>query len=92
MLQSTVVELLVLFVILYTLYVVVSTLYLSPIAHIPGPKLAALSFWYEFYYDVYFVDDMNGKSQISMSTTAQSFVSILSRFTLAIRISMTRAT
>ena len=27
-------------------------LFFSNIAHIPGPRLAALSSWYEFYYDV----------------------------------------
>ena len=36
----------------YVLYLAISRLYLSPVASIPGPRLAALSFWYEFYYDV----------------------------------------
>ena len=36
----------------YTLYGAIKRLYLSPISHVPGPKLAVLSFWYEFYYDV----------------------------------------
>lgn len=37
------------------LYIVIGAvyrLYLSPIAKFPGPKLAALTLWYEFYYDV----------------------------------------
>ena len=33
-------------------YSVVYRLFLSPIAKIPGPPLAALTSWYEFYYDV----------------------------------------
>jgi len=27
-------------------------LFSGPLAHIPGPRLAALTSWYEFYYDV----------------------------------------
>ncbi|KAI4217966.1 MAG: hypothetical protein L6R36_009192, partial [Xanthoria steineri] len=38
---------------IYTLYGVIWRIYLSPIAHIPGPRFAALTFWNEFYYDVW---------------------------------------
>ncbi|MCJ1252172.1 hypothetical protein MMC30_009411 [Trapelia coarctata] len=37
---------------LYTLYGALYRLYLAPVAKFPGPKLTALTFWYEFYYDV----------------------------------------
>lgn len=32
--------------------VVIVRLYYSPICHIPGPKLAAATWLYEFYYDI----------------------------------------
>lgn len=34
------------------IYGVIYRLYLSPIAKFPGRKMAALSFWNEYYYDV----------------------------------------
>ena len=46
------VELLATFSLLYCLSGAFYRLYLSPVASIPGPILAALTFWYEFYYDV----------------------------------------
>lgn len=40
---------------LFALYVIglyVYRMYFDPLSKIPGPKLAAASLWYEFYYDV----------------------------------------
>ena len=38
---------------LYLLGLFIYRLFLSPIANIPGPKLTAVTDWYETYHDVY---------------------------------------
>lgn len=38
--------------VLYLVWLVIHRLYLSPLAKFPGPKLAALTRWYEVYYEV----------------------------------------
>ncbi|OCT47606.1 Trichodiene oxygenase [Cladophialophora carrionii] len=36
----------------YLLSLCTYRLYFSPVSHIPGPSLAKITYWYEFYYDV----------------------------------------
>ena len=39
-------------IVLYFIFRTAYNLFLSPISNIPGPKLAAATWWYEYYYDV----------------------------------------
>ena len=48
----TLLELLFLAFLLYVIGLYIYRMYFDPLSGIPGPKLAAASLWYEFYYDV----------------------------------------
>lgn len=38
--------------IVWTIAILLHRLFFHPLAKFPGPKVAAATFWYEFYYDV----------------------------------------
>lgn len=38
---------------LYTISLAIYRLYFSRVSHIPGPRLAALTYYYQFYYDAF---------------------------------------
>lgn len=40
------------YLVVWVIYTVVTRLFLSPLAKVPGPKLAALTYLYEWYYDI----------------------------------------
>lgn len=46
-----VVEAIVIGLLVRTLAGATHRLFFHPLSHIPGPRLAALTWWYEFYYD-----------------------------------------
>ena len=45
-------EVLAILFVVYILGLYVYRMYFDSLSHFPGPKLAAASLWYEFYYDV----------------------------------------
>jgi hypothetical protein len=54
-------------------------LYLSPLSKFPGPKLAALTLWYEFYYDVV----KNGKYLWEIEKMHEQYGTFQSTFSLS---------
>lgn len=45
-------EILAVLVVFYVFGLYIYRMFFDSLSHIPGPKLAAASLWYEFYYDV----------------------------------------
>ena len=65
--------------VLFLGWIVVHRLYLSPLSHFPGPKLAALTRWYEVYYEVvlkgqfsFNIDEMHKKYGMQVNVTVRA--------------------
>lgn len=64
---------------LYLIVNAVSRTYFSPLSKFPGPKLAAFSLWYEFYWDVvkrgsfiWRIEEMHQKYGIGVSARSNT--------------------
>ena len=62
-LPSSYVTLLLTLAILYVETLLIYRLYYAPVAKFPGPRLAAITFFYEFYYDVWLEGQYTWKIQ-----------------------------
>ena len=60
----------------YLLCLTVYRLYLHPLAKFPGPKLAALTKWYEAYYEIW---PLNGKFSFHIEDLHKQYGEMSSR-------------
>jgi hypothetical protein len=71
----------------YIASIVIYRLYLSPIAHFPGPRLAALTVMYEFYWEAirhgqftFHIGELHKKYGIVASFPSPSFPTLFAVF------------
>src|SRR6187402_3443933 len=72
---------------IYVITVGLYRLYWSPLAAYPGPKLAALSNWYEFYYDVI----LQGKFTSKIQDLHRQYGTVSSSLPPSVTVSLTGA-
>lgn len=70
----------------YSLSIIVYRFYLSPVSKFPGPRVAALTFWYEFYYDVVLKGQYTRKIQQLHEQYGMYIVRLIYRVTEMIKV------